>query len=366
LQQSVDSARPVTNGAVAGLPPLTPIVEPLETVSSLVARGRAAMGQRHYPAAAGYFGRADALGKAPDGAPKRLLNRAIRQLVPRWHFAMINDHDRNAAYQAAIAATVRPGDLVLDIGTGSGLLSLLAAQAGAEMVISCEAEPLIADVAREIIAANGYESRIKVIDNISTDLRVGIDMPARADVLVTEIFDCALLGEDALPAMEHARRELLTEDARMVPGRGRLWGQLISSERLRMHNHASVACGFDVSGFNRFSSLEYFSTYLDNYPYQALTEPFPLLSLDFGVDCPAGEELLKAVPITDGRCDAVAMWFDLDLAPGVALSNGPSHRDSHWRQAVQTFAAPLHCEAGLPVPLYVSHDRERILVTPVD
>jgi type III protein arginine methyltransferase len=300
----------------------------------------------------------------PDAeAARRRHNRTIRKLVPRWHFAMLNDAERNDAYEKAISAVVRPGDVVLDIGTGSGLLALLAARAGAAAVYTCESEPLIAHAAREIVAANGLSARVTVLDRMSTDLRVGADLPVRADVLVTEIFDCALLGEHALPAIEHARRELLVDRARIVPNRGRLWGQLISSDRLRAHNHTSVACGFDVSGFNQFSSLEYFSTYLSNYPHHPLTEPFPLLDLDFHADTPPGRDQVHVVPRTDGSCDAIAIWFQLDLAPGVGLSNGPLHPHSHWRQAVQTFAAPLPCTAGRPLTLQVTHDRERVFVT---
>jgi type II protein arginine methyltransferase len=293
-----------------------------------------------------------------------LFNRTVRRLVPRWHFAMMNDEQRNAAYEEAIAATVRPGDLVLDIGTGSGLLALLAARAGAGAVITCEIEPLVAGVAEQIVAANGYEDTIKVVNLASTDLVAGVTMPARADVLVTEIFDCALLGEGVLPTLEHARRELLTPDARLIPGRGRLWGQLVESQRLRSQNHVSTACGFDVSMFNELNSVEYFSTYLENYPHRPLTEPFPLLQLDFEVDCPAGEDTVKVVPTATGTCDAIAIWFELDLAPGVALSNGPQHHGTHWRQAVQTFGTPLSCDVGRPVPLRVAHDRERVHVTP--
>ncbi len=343
--------------APAGPPPDT-----AELVRSLTARGEALL----HGAAAGEAMEclrvASLLAGPGDERQARLLNRAVRQVVPRWHFAMMNDHERNAAYEEAIIATVRPGDVVLDIGTGSGLLALLAAKAGASTVITCEAEPVIAAAARQIVRANGYADTIKVVDARSTALRVGIDLPTRANVLVTEIFDCALLGEHALPALEHARRELLTPNARLVPGRGRLLGQLVESDRLRSHNNVTVACGFDVSPFNQFRSTEYFSTYLHSHDHRMLTAPFELLNVDFGTDQPAGTSEVTTLPVIDGQCDAVAMWFELDLAPGITLSNGPRHRYTHWRQAVQTFDQRFRCDAGLPVTLRVSHDRERVHV----
>ncbi|KAA2261407.1 hypothetical protein F0L68_16565 [Solihabitans fulvus] len=334
------------------------------SVEVLQDRGLVAMARNDYAAAADCFALADQLAPEDNDAPRRLLNRAIRQLVPRWHFAMLNDEERNQAYEKAISAAVRPGDIVLDIGTGTGLLALLAARAGAAQVISCEAEPLIAGAARQIIAANGYEDRITVVNCLSTDLRVGVDLPARADVLVTEIFDCALLGEHALPSLDHARAELLTDNARILPAKGRLWGQLVASDRLRGHNHVSTACGFDVSTFNQFRSLEYFDVYLENYSHTPLSEPFPLLDLDFTAPCPPGRDVIKVLPTAQGRSHAIAIWFELDLGSGVTLSNGPAHHDTHWRQAVQTFDEPLVCEVGQPIALEVRHDRERVLIVP--
>ncbi|MEN3356428.1 MAG: arginine Nomega-methyltransferase [Mycobacteriales bacterium] len=362
MQAASESTLAGSNGIVADSSLSLQTAGEAHSVAALLTLGRAAIAQHDYSAAIGYLARAESLAGADDPIPGRLLNRVIRRLVPRWHFAMINDHRRNAAYEAAIAATVRPGDLVLDIGTGSGLLALLAAQAGAGLVISCEAEPVIADVARQIVAANGYQDRVRVVDGLSTNLRVGVDLPAPADVLVTEIFDCGLLGENVLPTVEHARRELLADGARILPGRARLWGQLVSSDNIRSHNYVSTACGFDVSTFNQFRSLEYFDTYLENYPHQALTSPFPLLDVDFNVDCPPAREVIKAVPAANGDCDAIAIWFELDLAPGVSLSTGPEQRGNHWRQAIQTFDVPFRCETGRPVALQVQHDRERVLV----
>src|SRR4029079_4411538 len=71
-------------------------------------------------------------------------------VVPGWHFAMMDHHKRNEAYEAAIRRAV-PGKRVLDIGTGAGLLALMAARAGAAKVTACEAVPIIGELAREII-----------------------------------------------------------------------------------------------------------------------------------------------------------------------------------------------------------------------
>ena len=79
-------------------------------------------------------------------------------VVPGWHFAMMDDKKRNEAYEAAIRRAA-PGKRVLDIGTGAGLLALMAARAGAAKVTTCEAVAAIAERARQIIVANGMGDR---------------------------------------------------------------------------------------------------------------------------------------------------------------------------------------------------------------
>ena len=79
-----------------------------------------------------------------------------------FHRMLIADRVRSDAYQRAIRALVREGDVVLDIGTGSGLLAMFACQAGASRVYAVE-RTSIASVARELARANGFADRIEVI-----------------------------------------------------------------------------------------------------------------------------------------------------------------------------------------------------------
>jgi protein arginine N-methyltransferase 7 len=335
----------------------------LDSPAALLERGQEALHRRDYATAAHLLALA---GGAEPGHElvHRLFNRAVRSLVPRWHFAMLNDQDRNQAYRRAIRAVVRPGDLVLDIGTGAGLLALLAAEAGAGLVVTCEMEPVIAAVARQIMVDNGVADRVRVVQAKSTQLRVGVDLPRRADVLVTEIFDCGLLGEGALPTLAHASRELLRDQATLVPRGARLWGQLVESEELYGRNDATSVCGFDIAAFQQFRSMEYFSTYLSTYRHRMISDPFPLLDADLRAGEAPRHQRLQVPALTFGTAHAVVMWFELDMADGVVLSNGVEKTGTHWRQAVQTIDHPIPCAPGRPVELMVTHDDERALVVP--
>ena len=147
---------------------------------------------------------------------------------------MMNDKPRNQAFEEAILARLEPGDTVLDIGCGAGLLSLMAARGGAQKVIAIEGEAEVADAAEEIFAQNGYEDQIQLVRGRSTNLRLGVDIPERADLLVSEIFDVSLLGEDALNTFQHAQRELLKPNAKVIPAQARVWCALVESDELRV------------------------------------------------------------------------------------------------------------------------------------
>jgi type II protein arginine methyltransferase len=99
--------------------------------------------------------------------------------VPKWHFNIVRDDARNAAYEAAIVRAVRPDARILDIGAGTGLLAMMAARAGAKDVITCEMNPAVADAAADIVARNGHADRVRVVPKRSTELDVAADMGER-------------------------------------------------------------------------------------------------------------------------------------------------------------------------------------------
>tara|TARA_B100001057_G_scaffold499353_1_gene609669 strand:+ start:470 stop:832 length:363 start_codon:yes stop_codon:yes gene_type:complete len=98
----------------------------------------------------------------PDFAVAKMnLDLITHNRVPKWHIPMMNDTKRNNAYLKAINSAIKDNEYVLEIGTGSGLLAMMANDAGAQKVVTCEASQPIAEAVKRIIAINGYEDRIK-------------------------------------------------------------------------------------------------------------------------------------------------------------------------------------------------------------
>jgi hypothetical protein len=107
----------------------------------------------------------------------------------------------------------------LEIGTGTGLLAMIAVRAGAAEVITCEKTLAIAHMATEIVARNGYADHVRIIAKHSDELDVEADLGGPADILVSKIVSNDLLGE---PAHERAVRNLLKPGGRVIPARGRI------------------------------------------------------------------------------------------------------------------------------------------------
>ena len=289
------------------------------------------------------LGRA-ALALAPaDTAIRAIVDAALSAGVPKYHLGMLRDAPRNACYATAIARLVRPGMRVLDIGTGTGLLAMLAARAGAE-VVTCESNPVIAAAAREIVARNGFADRIRVVARRSTALEIGreigCDMAERCDLLVSEVFGDGLFEEGVMATIDDARARLLRPGAPIVPPRAALRCALMIDDRPRRPALDSVL-GFDLSPF---ASLTRPRRSLPHAPSgdTALRSPVvSALATDFMGEAGTPHERI-ALTSAGGRIDGVAQWLHPDFGDGVTYENTPFASPlAHWAIVVHAFAAPI-------------------------
>lgn len=284
-------------------------------------------------AAVGHYERALALAPGHWGAGElTALKAQISAAIHTWHLPMLADTARNDAFQAAIEAAVRPDDLVLDIGTGTGLLAMMAARAGASAVVACEALPDMADLARLVVAANGYGRQIKVVPKASTSLAVGTDLPRRATLLIAEIFDALLIGEGALDTFAHAHAHLLAPSARIIPAGGTVRAQLATLPRLKTMHPLSALNGFDFSPFARHATeKQFYPMERHGESWTALSEPFDVLGFDFHRPHPAQGNWQFPVAITrTGQVQALVLWLELQLDASTRISAGLDGTLRHW------------------------------------
>jgi protein arginine N-methyltransferase 1 len=128
------------------------------------------------------------------------------------HLWMLADDVRAEAFERAISRAVRPGDIVVDLGAGTGLLSLMACRAGAARVYAIEETPIL-DLAVSLARANGFADRIVPMRGDSRK----ISLPERADLVVSETIGAFVFSEDIVALLADARERFLKPNGTLIP-----------------------------------------------------------------------------------------------------------------------------------------------------
>jgi len=289
------------------------------------------------------------------------LRLAMSGMIPAWHIPMINDDERNAAYQRALDRAVTPDSIVFEIGTGSALVAMMAARAGAKQVVTCEAVPILAEMAKETVARNGFADRITVLSKRSTQVKVGPDLPEKADIFVSELINIGMLAPNMLPIIQHARANLVKPDARIIPEAAVVWGALVQCDQLAAVNPVRTIAGFDMAAFDVFRSPGYAQIDLGADPHRMLSARFRVLDFDFRTAMKT--EDLRPLAVTAGSagtCHGVCFWFDLILDTETIYRSESRSRTNHWKQAIQFFAEPVEVREGDRLDIAAGYDNTRI------
>jgi protein arginine N-methyltransferase 1 len=267
---------------------------------------------------------------------------------------MIADPVRMAAYRTALERTVKPGSLVVDLGAGTGIMSLLACRLGAGRVYAIEPGSAI-QVGRQLAAANGFGDRITFIQDSS--LRV--QLPERCDVLVSDLRGVLPLYGNHLPVIADARRRFLAPDGVIIPQLDRLQVAVVSAEREYAARRApwrEGARGFDMTPAERLAVQQLARVRLP--AEDLLTPPRTWATIDYrAITSPSVRG--KAAWTFEGGATGrgLQLWFDAELAPGVGFSNAPGTTPTIYEAKLAPWIDPVDLAPGdeIAVELFADH-----------
>lgn len=271
--------------------------------------------------------------------------RAVYDLTNEANFAglseheeMLNDSVRVAAYHEAIHRTVRPGDVVLDLGTGSGLLAFIASRAGASRVYAVEHSDFI-EVAREIARANEI-TNIEFVQANSREFRA----PEPVDVVVHEQMGDELFNENMVENVVDVRDRVLRPGGRILPARFRLFVEPVTfceEMRVRKFWNTDLPDGIDVSGLERSPVAARFDTGRTDQLWvrpgsveATVGAPSPLLEVDLHtiarLDDLPHDHVVERQARTDAIVDGLCVWFDTIFDDAHAMTTSPLAPVTSW------------------------------------
>ncbi len=269
------------------------------------------------------------------------------------HRTMIRDQIRTEAFQRAIEAVVHPGDVVLDVGAGSGVLSMFAARAGAARVYAVE-QTSIAVLAQELVAANRLSDVIEVIQGDVVD----IEPPERVDVIVSEWLGGFGIDEGMLVPVIAARDRWLKPGGVMVPGSVTAWTALVRDRYLEemIEFLRANPYGIDLEDLieKTVNEISYSGSFRHLAADDTRSAPGRLWTTDTREiplhDAQSPFEAEVELLVRDhGAANALALWFSASLAPGIELSIGPGDPATHWGMTTAPLRSPVDLAPGVVV-----------------
>jgi type I protein arginine methyltransferase len=261
----------------------------------------------------------------------------------RGYGRMVADEVRMRAYRDALAASIQPGATVLDLGAGTGILSLLACQLGAGRVYAVEPSDALA-VARQLAQDNGYGDRIEFLQMSSFD----VQLRAPVEVLVSDLRGVLPLHGLHIPAIVDARRRLLAPGGVQIPARDRVLAQLVADSALRDEGVGiwrDGAFGLDLRGALRWAAHQMHKADLSQAAM--LGEPQALFGLEYATVESADVAGTACWTVAeDAMAHGLGAWFETELVAGIGYANAPGRPRSIYGQMFFPFQEPLSLARG--------------------
>ncbi|HEU4711406.1 MAG TPA: class I SAM-dependent methyltransferase [Pyrinomonadaceae bacterium] len=254
---------------------------------------------------------------------------------------MIADEVRMDAYVRAMRQAIKPGSVVIDLGSGPGVFALLAVEMGARRVFAIEPDNVI-QVGREAAREHGVSDRIEFIQDFSTK----VSLPEQADVIVSDLRGVLPWHGQHIPSIIDARSRLLATDGILIPKRDSVWAAAVEvSEQYDgivkpwSSNGVTLNAGRKLA-VNLWSKIRV-------KPENLLSQPICWHELDYyRVNDVNVCEQLSLTFLRGGIAHGLAIWFDTELFGGVGFSNAPGGEKVIYGNAFFPFKEPVEVATG--------------------
>lgn len=254
------------------------------------------------------------------------------------HEEMLKDEVRTLSYRNSIVNNKHlfKGKVVLDVGCGTGILSMFAAQAGAKMVIGIDCSEIIVQ-ARQIVKDNGFDHIITLIKGKVEEVTLPVE---KVDIIISEWMGYFLLYESMLDTVIFARDKWLAPGGLIFPDKATLYITAIEDTEYKEEkiNFWDKVYGFNMSCIKEMALREPLVDTVDQN--MVITNACPILKVDILTVKKSDLDFSSTFKLTAGRndyCHAFVAYFDIEFSKchkPIYFSTGPKARYTHWKQTV--------------------------------
>lgn len=264
----------------------------------------------------------------------------------RAYGRMLADPLRKAAFVSAMTTHIKPDSVVLDLGAGSGILSLLACRLGAAKVYAVDPNPLVWLLA-EGARANGFADRVEILCGDSREVDIG----RVVNVIIADIRGPLPLVGGSFDVVADACKRFLKPGGVVLPQMDRMFLAPVSEHKFMSDWKAlwaSADLGIDISALGR-------AEFGDAVRSQAGCEDFLAEPQLWGTFHWAPRSHIEQAPelcfeiVADGELHGFIEWFDLDFGDDVVLTNAPGEPDLVYGRASFLLSDPVHVKKGYKV-----------------
>uniref|UniRef100_A0A7S0HMX5 Methyltransferase domain-containing protein n=1 Tax=Hanusia phi TaxID=3032 RepID=A0A7S0HMX5_9CRYP len=283
------------------------------------------------------------------------------------HELMLRDQPRLTAYSDCIEknAHLFQSKVVLDVGCGTGILSLFAARAGARKVYAVEASEMHKK-AETLIKENGYSDTIEIIHDVVENVK----LPEKVDVIISEWMGFYLLHESMLASVIDARERLLKEGGIVIPSTGKIYICPVAMEHFRKQHvdYWKAYHGFDFSSIgDEIMTAKMSTPFVEQISSsELLSRPQEFTNIDFNK-----VETAELVSLTGdfsfevertAQMAGFAFWFDCDFTLEssfpIILDTSPSSEPTHWKQTTVFLGVFADVQKGEQVEVKVTMQQD--------
>ena len=292
-----------------------------------------------------------------------LKSDILSKNAPAWHAPMINDNDRNNFYYSALKSVIKTSSSVFEIGTGSGLLSIMAANLGAHEINTCETNSIMANTAMKVIADNNLSEKINVIPKKSNDIKVGEDINKPANILVSEIFSSSLLSEGVIPSLEDAKQRLISKNAKIIPEYGSIMISLFGGDDIGKNIYTEKFENIKLKKFNSIVPKKHV-LHRQDLEIDLMTNALEAFRFDFvnKNNFPSESKKIEIEAIKKGRSYGIIQWIKLEMDNGLKYENHPANftSASGWQKILYVFDDPIELSIGQKMVITAKHERNNV------